>query len=767
MIERGTLRQAMFWLAVLTIVIANLFAYRSLTDLMEVGRKADNAQYSLYHLERVLSLLKDAETGQRGYLLSGDDGYLEPYRLAISETPSALRELNEIVNGNQRQRDRIEELARLAMDQLATLAQGVVDRRMQGPAILDSAVLADGKRRMDRIRDLVAQMLASEQGSIAALNSQVNRQAQFALFALAGGTLFSLAGIVGVFLWLTREGRYRRQLQHELRALNAQLEERVVARTAELADVNDNLRNESEQRAAAVDSLRDSNELLNAVMRSTPLAVILLDAEGKVAVWNAAAERFFGYAQAEALGHPPQVLGRNAEGASADLVALASAAGAQGCDAEFDRRDGKVLQARVIAVPLVSQRLPGGLRASGSASASLLILVEDVTARASVEQQLRQAQKMEVVGQLTGGVAHDFNNLLTIIVGNGDLALEEVDETSQTAEYLRTVLRAAARGAELTQRLLAFARKQTLRPRVLDVNSLLPNLGGMLQRVLGEHIVVSSLPAEGLWPALVDPSQVEDAILNLAINARDAMPRGGQLVVETRNVTLDEDYLALNPEALAGDYVMFSVADTGHGMTPEVLEHVFEPFFTTKEQGKGTGLGLSMIYGFVKQSGGHIKIYSEVGHGTTVRVYLPRAKPGEGEAVAPQPVAVVPSGRETVLVVEDNVEVRRVALRIMKELGYRTIEAENADAACKMLEEGAAPDVLFTDIVMPGKLNGYDLAKLALKRNPHLKVLFTSGYSEVFLRQGADGVRAEMISKPYRKQELALRLRAAIDAPAE
>ena len=767
MIERGTLRQAMFWLAVLTIVIANLFAYRSLADLMAVGRKADNAQYSLYHLERVLSLLKDAETGQRGYLLSGDEDYLDPYRLAIRETPSALRELEEIINGNERQRVRVGELATLAIDQLAALAQGVVDRRMEGPATLDSAVLAQGKQRMDRIRELVSQMLASEQGSITALNGQVNRQAQFALAGLAGGTLFSLAGIVAVFFWLTAEGRRRRQLQHELRALNAELEERVVARTAELADANDNLRNESEQRSAAVDSLRDSNELLNAVMRSTPLAVVLLDGEGRVAVWNAAAERIFGQSQADALGRPPNVIGRNAEGVETDLVALAALAGAQGCDAEFALRDGRSLQARVVAVPLVSQRLPPALRSEGSASASLLILVEDVTARASVEQQLRQAQKMEVVGQLTGGVAHDFNNLLTIIVGNGDLALEELDETSPTAEYLRTVLRAATRGAELTQRLLAFARKQTLRPRVLDVNTVLPGLGAMLKRVLGEHIVVSSLPADDLWPALVDPSQVEDALLNLAINARDAMPRGGQLVIETRNVTLDEDYVALNPEAVAGDYVMFSVADTGHGMTPEVLERVFEPFFTTKEQGKGTGLGLSMIYGFVKQSGGHIKIYSEVGHGTTVRIYLPRAKPGEGEAVVPMPAAALPSGRETVLVVEDNVEVRRVALRIMKELGYRTIEAESADAAHKMLEEGAEADVLFTDIVMPGKLNGYDLAKLALKRNPRLKVLFTSGYSEVFLRQGADGVRAEMISKPYRKQELALRLRAAIDAPAE
>jgi CheY-like chemotaxis protein len=354
---------------------------------------------------------------------------------------------------------------------------------------------------------------------------------------------------------------------------------------------------------------------------------------------------------------------------------------------------------------------------------------------------------------------------LTIIVGNGDLALEQLEDGSELADYLKTVLRAAARGAELTQRLLAFARKQTLRPRVVDVNTLLPGVSAMLKRVLGENISVSGLPSLNLWPALVDPSQVEDAMLNLAINARDAMPNGGQLVIETRNISLDADYVALNPEAVPGDYVMFSVADTGEGITPDVLERVFEPFFTTKEMGKGTGLGLSMIYGFVKQSGGHIKIYSEVGHGTTVRIYLPRARPGDGDLIAaPMHEAPAPVGRETVFVVEDNIDVRRVAVRIMKELGYGVVEAENADLANAMLENGAAVDVLFTDIVMPGKLTGYDLAKIAIKRNPRLKVLFTSGYSEVFMRQGADGVRAELISKPYRKQDLALRLRAAIDA---
>jgi PAS domain S-box-containing protein len=593
-----------------------------------------------------------------------------------------------------------------------------------------------------------------------------NSQARTAVFLLAAGSIASLTVIVIVFLWTTAQAHRRHTLQHELSDLNEDLESRVALRTAELAAANAALRSEGEQRAAAADTLRDNIELLNVVVGSTPLAVILLDGQGRVAVWNAAAERIFGYSHADTLGRKPLLTGRTVDGMAIDLVGLASAAGAQGCDAELDRKDGKPIQARLLAAPIVAQRLPRGMAKDGpAATASLLILIEDTTARTSIEQQLRQAQKMEMIGQLTGGVAHDFNNLLTIIVGNGDLALEHLEDGSEPADYIKTVLRAAGRGAELTQRLLAFARKQTLQPRVVDVNALLPGTSTMLKRVLGENVSVTALPSQNLWPALVDPSQVEDAMLNLAINARDAMPNGGQLVIETRNVSLDADYVALNPEAAQGDYVMFSVADTGEGIPPDVLERVFEPFFTTKEMGKGTGLGLSMIYGFVKQSGGHIKIYSEIGHGTTVRIYLPRAKPGDGEPIAaPAHEAPAPSGRETVFVVEDNVDVRRVAVRIMKELGYNVIEAETADKANAMLEMGAAVDVLFTDIVMPGKLTGYDLAKIALKRNPRLKVLFTSGYSEVFMRQGADGLRAEMISKPYRKQELALRLRAAIDA---
>jgi len=766
MMKRNSLRQTMFWAAIIVIVIANVFAYRSLNDLMAVSRQADAAQYSLYQLERVLSLLKDAETGQRGYLLSRDEGYLDPYRVALAEMPSALHELKATVAADPLQRDRAAGLETMVMDQLAALARGVVEWREEAPAIIDSALLDSGKTRMDAIRDSISAMIATEQGAVTALNSQVNSEAATAVSLLAGGTIFSLVVIVIVFLWTTDQVKRRHALQHQLSDLNEELEGRVALRTAELADANAALRDESERRTVAADTLRDNIEILNAVIGATPLAVILLDGLGRVAVWNAAAEKIFGYGHAETLGRAPALKGRTLSGEAVDLVRLAAAAGAQGCDAELERKDGKTIHARVLAAPIVAQRLPRGMvNDAPAATASLLILIEDTTARNSVEQQLRQAQKMDVIGQLTGGVAHDFNNLLTIIVGNGDLALERLEDGSELADYLKTVLRAAARGSELTQRLLAFARKQTLQPRVVDVNSLLPGISTMLKRVLGENISVSSLPSQALWPALVDPSQVEDAMLNLAINARDAMPNGGQLVIETRNVSLDDDYIALNPEALPGDYVMFSVADTGHGMTPDVLEHVFEPFFTTKEMGKGTGLGLSMIYGFVKQSGGHIKIYSEVGHGTTVRIYLPRARPGDGDLVhAPTHEAPVPSGRETVLVVEDNIDVRRVAVRIMKELGYGVIEAETADQANDLLEKGAAVDVLFTDIVMPGKLTGYDLAKIAIKRNSRLKVLFTSGYSEVFMRQGADGVRAELISKPYRKQELALRLRAAIEA---
>ena len=393
----------------------------------------------------------------------------------------------------------------------------------------------------------------------------------------------------------------------------------------------------------------------------------------------------------------------------------------------------------------------------------------DMTERVALESQLRQAQKMEAVGQLTGGVAHDFNNILTVIIGMTELLSDELAGNAELKPIVDAVDEAASRGAQLTQRMLAFARKQPLQSRTLDLNDVVARSVKLLARVLGEHITVKTSLAEDLWKALADPSQLEDTILNLAVNARDAMPKGGQLLIETANAVLDEQYAAHNLEVTAGDYVAVSITDSGSGMPPEVLERVFEPFFTTKAAGQGTGLGLSMVYGFVKQSRGHVKIYSEVGHGTRVTLYLPRAVASEREEQrTPAQAKADLGGHETILVVEDNEAVRRVAVNILKGLGYQVREAADGPNALALLKAPGAIDLLFTDLIMPKGMDGQELLRHARALRPGIRALFTSGYSEHFLKgRGPTAVGVALLSKPYRTQKLAEAVRDALQTQGQ
>ncbi len=392
------------------------------------------------------------------------------------------------------------------------------------------------------------------------------------------------------------------------------------------------------------------------------------------------------------------------------------------------------------------------------------VIGRDLTEKLAAEAQFRQAQKMEAVGQLTGGIAHDFNNILTVITGTIGILAEAVTDRPELEAIAKMIDDAAERGGQLTKHLLAFARKQPLQPREIDVNALVVEAAKLLRPTLGEHIQIQSMLAEDAWPALVDPSQLATAILNLALNARDAMPSGGSLAIETKNTYLDEAYADMHVEVTPGNYVMVAVSDTGSGIAPKDLDRVFDPFFTTKEVGKGTGLGLSMVYGLVKQSNGHIKIYSEQGHGTTVKLYLPRASgvdQGSSEILSLSPLK---GGHEAILVVEDDALVRRYVITQIHSLGYTTLEAGNAKQALELIDSDAAIDLLFTDVIMPGSMNGRLLADEALKRRPGLRVLFTSGYTEnAIVHHGRLDAGVLLLAKPYRKPELAKMIRTALD----
>ncbi|HEX5321578.1 MAG TPA: MASE4 domain-containing protein, partial [Stellaceae bacterium] len=382
----------------------------------------------------------------------------------------------------------------------------------------------------------------------------------------------------------------------------------------------------------------------------------------------------------------------------------------------------------------------------------------------NTEAQLRQAQKMEALGNLTGGMAHDFNNLLGALILNLETLETMVEPGSEAAEVVELSLEATLHGAELTRHLLAFARRQPLQPRRVELNALIGELAKFLGRALGEHITVSLDPAADLWPVIADPSQVGSALTNLANNARDAMPNGGKLMIETGNRIIDADYAAQHQELSPGEYAMIQVTDTGTGMSPETLARVFEPFFTTKEVGKGSGLGLAMVFGFMKQSGGHINVYSELGVGTTFRLYLPRATE-EPDAPEAEKTPPLPTGSgETILAVEDNAGLRRVAVRQLKELGYRVIEADTAAAALAILEAETVALVL-TDVVMPGGMSGVALAKIVAERWPSTRIVLTSGFPEAGFGEADNiGDFGRLLSKPYRRADLAKAIKDALGA---
>ena len=510
-------------------------------------------------------------------------------------------------------------------------------------------------------------------------------------------------------------------------------------------------------RAEAADrTSQETAETLRAVVDASSLAVMALSPEGRVLLWNKTAALLFGYSASEVIGRPYPLMPED-RAVRADQVERfrRALAGAALHDHVFECRckDGSQPEIRGSAAPFYD--------ASGVVR-GVAFALEDVTQKNATEEMLRQSQKMEAVGQLTGGVAHDFNNILMVILANVEELLESDNLREEQREQLESISGAGQRAAELTQRLLAFSRKQRLMPQSTDLTDLVAGTDKLLRRTLGEQIEIEAILADDLWTTSVDRAQFEAALVNLCVNARDAMPHGGRLLIETANTELDLAYAAENVGVVPGQYVMLAVSDTGTGMPPEILRKVFEPFFTTKGVGKGTGLGLSMVYGFIKQSNGHIKIYSEVGRGTTIRMYMPRS---DGPTSADRPAATaMPRGTERILLVEDDGQVRSSVLAQLRSLGYAATEVAGPQAALERLSGTESFDLMLTDVIMPG-MDGPTLAAKVAEQLPGLKVIFMSGYSENAARShDLVAPKSHVLSKPFRKIDLALRLREVLDA---
>jgi PAS domain S-box-containing protein len=498
-------------------------------------------------------------------------------------------------------------------------------------------------------------------------------------------------------------------------------------------------------------AMRESVARLTAVVETAVDGVILFDAQNRILLFNPACERLFGYQAKEVTNRNVRVLIPD----EADAVPAGQTSHfTTGGETIGLRKDGTTFPMDLS----VGQAVQDG-------ELIFVGIVHDLTARKLTEQQLQQAQKMETVGQLSGGIAHDFNNLLTVIIGNAEHLSEQLKARPDLRQFADDICQSGERGAELTQRLLAFSRRQLLQPRTIDCRELILSMLKLLKRTLRENIEIRTTFGLGAIQAFADRAQLESAVLNLALNAQDAMPAGGHLTLSTELAAIDEDYRSLHPEVASGSYALITVTDDGEGMTAEVIERAFEPFFTTKEVGKGSGLGLSMVYGFAKQSDGHVSIYSEQGLGTTVRIYLPRVATGQPVPEMPDSDDAAPRGQETILIAEDDPFVRSSVIQRVEALGYRVVAAVNGKEALQRLRADPGIDMLFTDIIMPGGMSGWELADHARRIRPGLPVLFTSGYAlETLVEQGRAQAQAVVLTKPYRRAELAQRLRDAFAA---
>ena len=675
----------------------------------------DHTYQVIVGAQTLLSDVQSTEIAERGYRIAGERVFLDRVHAELAAIPKDLERFRQQTADNPHQQARAVKLKALLAgwfplviaDTRAPLLPMNSTTQDRAHVIAWRHSLGAMVAKIDQIRILLNAGIAEEYRLLGARAAQTRALERSTLITAIAGSTFVLATLIAVVLLLWRS--------------NSELARSEAGRARQATILQ-----------ATLDSIRDGIAVFESDMTLAgfnPNFFRLAGLPASLAEQGTPFERFSAYeGERTARLFPPELFAKGGRGVRQVVAG--------------DR-----------TLEIYSTQVPKD---------GFLIAVADVTARVRSEEELRQSQKMEAIGHLTGGIAHDFNNLLQVISANLDLAESDAASNPRLSNRLRNAAAAVERGSRLTAQLLAFARRQALEPRAINPGRLVQEMTEMLRRALGELIEIEAVVGGGIWNTFADPNQVQNAILNLAINARDAMPNGGKLTIEVSNAFLDDEYVVQHVEVAAGQYVMIAVTDTGVGMAPEVMARAFEPFFTTKGEGQGTGLGLSQVYGFVKQSGGHVSMYSEVGEGTTVKLYLPRTRKVQ-ETSAARVETALEGGHENILVVEDDEDVRSAVHDMLMELGYRVFEADSAQAAIDVLRGGAPIDLLFSDVVMPGEVHTREMARIAREIRPDIKILFTSGYTQnAIVHNGRLDDDVFLLSKPYRKHDLARKFRSLL-----
>jgi PAS domain S-box-containing protein len=706
--------------------------YQALWNVPELSRGREQVAHTFEVITTARALdraLSEARGGVRGYLITGNAENLAGYRTAIAEIPSLALRLKQLTADNSEQQRRMPMLEGLIATRLAQFEHERIVREREGAvAAAESLRAVIALDTLSSIRQLIDAAVAAENELLA------RREVR----AAANERDAANAGLAGGVLALVVLGLGGGLLLYAFRSL----------RNSELA-------------------LRESEAFLARLFAENPDALLVADRSGQIVRANPQADFVFGCAPGTLIGRnidalvPERVRPRHGAYLGSFFAAPRRRSMGAGLALSGVREDGTEFPVDIMLSPLSSSR--GGL---------VIAVVRDITDRQRQQEALEQAraalaqsQKTEALGQLTGGIAHDFNNFIQVILGSIETLQRRLDAGDRdVGRLIGTARRGGERAAALTRQLLAFARRQPLEPKAIAPSRLVAGMVDLLKRSLGESVSIEMVAGAGVWPVSADANQLESALLNLAINARDAMPGGGKLTIETTNAYLDETYASAHPEVRSGQYVMIAVSDSGRGMTKEVAAKAFDPFFTTKDIGQGTGLGLSQVHGFIKQSGGHVSLYSEPDVGTTVKIYLPRLAGSVADLpAAPSPVPAG-SGAETILLVEDDEDVRAFVAGTLSENGFRVIEAAEAASALRLLEGEPDVGLLFTDVGLPNGVNGKQLADEAQRRRPSLKVLFTTAYARnAIIHHGRLDAGVELISKPFAATDLVQRVRRVLE----